>query len=106
MALRVDARRRILWAATGWLANCQQCNPSHRDKTALLAFPLESGALLKRLDSPVKELLGDMTISRAGDLYVSEGSYGAVLRLTPNSPTWERLDAPGEFRSPQTPALS
>jgi hypothetical protein len=106
MALRVDARRRILWAATGWLANCQQCNPSHRDKTALLAFHLDSGALLKRLDSPVKELLGDMTISRAGDLYVSEGSYGAVLRLKPNSPTWERLDAPGEFRSPQTPALS
>src|ERR1039458_4553694 len=106
MALRVDARRRILWAATGWLAHCQQCDAADRDKSALLAFHLDSGALLKRVDSPVKGLLGDMTISRAGDLYVSEGSYGAVLRLKRDSSTLERLDAPGEFRSPQTPALS
>lgn len=106
MALRVDASRRILWAATGWLAHCQQCDAADRDKSALLAFHLDSGALLKRVDSPVKGLLGDMTISRAGDLYVSEGSYGAVLRLKADSSTFERLDAPGEFRSPQTPALS
>ena len=106
MALRVDARRRILWAATGWLAHCQQCDAADRDKSALLAFHLDSGALLKRVDSPVKGLLGDMTISRAGDLFVSEGSYGAVLRLKRDSSTLERLDAPGEFRSPQTPALS
>ena len=106
MALRVDARRRILWAATGWLAHCQQCDAADRDKSALLAFHLDSGALLKRVDSPVKGLLGDMTISRAGDLFVSEGSYGAVLRLKRDSSTLERLDAPGEFSSPQTPALS
>ncbi len=106
MALRVDARRRILWAATGWLAHCQQCDAADRDKSALLAFHLDSGALLKRVDSPVKGLLGDMTISRAGDLFVSEGSYGAVLRLKGDSSTLERLDAPGEFSSPQTPALS
>src|ERR1039458_6071711 len=106
MALRVDARRRILWAATGWLAHCQQCDAADRDKSALLAFQLDSGALLKRVDSPVKGLLGDMTISRAGDLYVSEGSYGAVLRLKAGSSALERLDAPGEFASPQTPALS
>jgi hypothetical protein len=106
MALRVDARRRILWAATGWLAHCQQCDAADRDKSALLAFHLDSGALLKRVDSPVKGLLGDMTISRAGDLYVSEGSYGAVLRLKAGSSALERLDAPGEFGSPQTPALS
>jgi len=106
MALRVDARRRILWAATGWLANCRHCDPADRDKSALLAFQLDSGALLRRIDSPVKGLLGDMTISRAGDLYVSEGSYGAVLRLKANASTVERLDSPGEFDSPQTPALS
>ena len=106
MALRVDAARRILWAAAGWVANCQHCDPADRDKTALLAFHLDSGRLLKRIDSPVKGLLGDMTISRGGDLYVSGSTYGAVLRLKANSSTWERLDAPGEFPSPQTPALS
>lgn len=106
MALRVDASRRILWAATGWLPHCRQCDPAGKDKSALLAFQLDSGTLVKRIDSPVKGLLGDMTISRAGDLYVAEGSYGAVLRLQADAAAMERLDAPGEFPSPQTPALS
>jgi len=106
MALRVDARRRILWAATGWLAHCRLCDTAGKDKSALLAFHLDSGALLKRIDAPVKGLLGDMTIGRAGDLYVSESTYGAVLRLKANASTLERLDTPGEFPSPQTAALS
>jgi sugar lactone lactonase YvrE len=106
MALRVDAARRILWAATGWLAHCRQCDAAGKDKSALLAFDLDSGALRKRIDAPVEGLLGDMTISRAGDLYVSEGTYGAVLRLQANAATLERLDTPGEFASPQTAALS
>jgi hypothetical protein len=106
MALRIDIRRRIIWAATGWVANCQQCYAADRDKSALLAFDLDSGAVVKRLDSPVPGLLGDMTISRAGDVYVSEGSNGAVLRLRAGAPVIERLDVPGEFPSPQTPALS
>jgi hypothetical protein len=106
MALRMDPRRRILWAATGWVANCRHCKAADRDKSALLAFDADSGALLKRVDSPVKGLLGDMTISIEGDLYVSEGLHGAVLRLQATSATLERLDMPGEFPSPQTSALS
>jgi sugar lactone lactonase YvrE len=106
LALRVDSRRRILWAATGWLPQCERCEASDKNKTALLAFDLESGALKQRIESPVPGLLGDMTISRKGEVYVSEGISGAVLRLRPGAEKLERLDVPGEFPSPQTPALS
>ncbi|HTQ58496.1 MAG TPA: hypothetical protein VMI94_28735 [Bryobacteraceae bacterium] len=106
MALRIDSHRRILWAATGWIANCRRCGSAAKDKSALLAFQLDSGTEVRRIDSPIAGLLGDMTISRAGDLYVSEGTYGAVLRLKAGSQKLDRLDSPGEFRSPQTPALS
>jgi hypothetical protein len=106
LALRVDARRRILWAATGWLPHCEHCQEADKDKTALLAFDLDSGALKERIESPVPGLLGDMTISRAGEIYVSEGIHGAVLRIRVGAKKLERLDAPGEFPSPQTPALS
>jgi sugar lactone lactonase YvrE len=106
LALRVDSRRRILWAATGWLPQCERCEASDKDKTALLAFDLDSGALQQRIESPVPGLLGDMTISREGEIYVSEGITGAVLRLRLGAGTLERLDVPGEFPSPQTPALS
>jgi sugar lactone lactonase YvrE len=106
LALRIDSVRRLLWAATGWLPHCAHCNPADEDKSALLAFDLDSGALKQRVESPVKGLLGDMTISRSGDLYVSEGIHGAVLRLRQGAKELERLDRPGEFPSPQTPALS
>jgi hypothetical protein len=106
LALRVDARRRILWAATGWLPHCEHCNKADEDKSALLAYDLDTGALRQRIDSPVKGLLGDMTISRAGEIFVSEGIHGAVLRLRPGANRLERIDMPGEFPSPQTPALS
>jgi len=106
LALRVDAGRRILWAATGWLPHCERCNAADQDKTALLAFDSDSGALKQRIESPVKGLLGDMTISRGGDVFASEGIHGAVLRLRLGSKQLERLDVAGEFPSPQTPALS
>jgi sugar lactone lactonase YvrE len=106
LALRVDPQRRILWAATGWVAHCAQCKKTDVDKTALLAFDLDSGQLKQRIESPVKGLLGDMTISRSGEIYVSEGIHGAVLRLRQGAKELERLDVPGEFPSPQTPALS
>jgi sugar lactone lactonase YvrE len=106
LALRVDSRRRILWATTGWVPHCEHCDAADKDKTALLAFDLDSGALKQRIESPVKGLLGDMTISRSGEIYVSEGIYGAVFRLRQGANKLDRLDTPGEFPSPQTPALS
>jgi len=106
LALATDPHRRLLWAATGWTPVCERCDPGDKDKTALLSFDLDSGALKQRVESPVKGLLGDMTIGRKGDLYVSEGIYGAVLHLAPGSKQFERLDTVGEFPSPQTPALS
>ena len=70
MALRIDQKRRILWAAIAWLPHCQSCKPEDKDKTALVSFHLDNGALLKRYDSPVPGMFGDMTISRKGEIYV------------------------------------
>lgn len=106
LALRVDAERRLLWVATGWVPPCERCDRADEDKSALLALDLDSGAERRRIGSPVRGLLGDMTLGRRGDLYVSEGIHGAVLRLRAGAKALERLDAPGEFASPQTPALS
>jgi hypothetical protein len=105
-ALRADAPRRTLWATTGWMPHCAACKEADKDKTALMAFDLDSGALKQRVESPVPGVLGDMTLTRGGDIYVSEGLHGAVMLLKVDGNQLERLDAAGEFPSPQTPALS
>jgi len=106
LALAVDGRRRLLWATTGYAPHCADCDAADKDKTALLCFDLDSAKLLRRIDSPVPGLLGDMTIGRDGGLYLSEGLHGAVFQFQPKTADWQRLDSPGEFPSPQTPALS
>ena len=89
-AIRVDPARRILWATTGWVPQCESCDNADKDKTAVLAFNLDTGAL-RRHRIPVPGLLGDMTIGRRGDLYISEGLHGAVLHLAPGASALERL---------------
>ncbi len=101
-----DWHRRILWATTVGVPHCETCSKSDQGRTALLAFDLDSGALRKRADSPLKGLLGDMTIGRDGHPYVSDGAAGAVFHFHPDTGEFERLDVAGEFPSPQTPALS
>jgi sugar lactone lactonase YvrE len=106
LALRIDPGRRLLWATTGYVPHGESVKESDKDKTALLAFDLGSGAQKQRIPSPLPGLLGDMTIGRSGDLYISEGIHGAVLRLKAGATALERLDTEGDFPSPQTPALS
>lgn len=106
LALRVDAAHGLLWASTGYVPHGENVKESDKDRTALMAFDLKTGVRKQRIESPVPGLFGDMTISRGGDLYVSEGIHGAVLRLKAGAETMERLDEAGEFPSPQTPALS
>ena len=105
-ALAIDSKRRFLWATIAAVAQCAVCSDTTQDRSALLAFDLDSGAERLRIDSPVNGLLGDMTIAANGDIYVTEGMHGAVLRLPQGAKAFERLDVPGEFVSPQTPALS
>jgi sugar lactone lactonase YvrE len=106
LALRIDPARRLLWASTGYVPHGENVKESDQDKTALLAFDLATGAQKRRIESPLPGLLGDMTIARKGDLYISEGIHGAVLHLPPDGTSLERLDIDGDFPSPQTPALS
>jgi hypothetical protein len=73
---------------------------------ALLAFDLDTGAERRRIECPTAGPLGDMLVSPAGEVFVSEGLHGAVYRLRVDAQRFERLDTDGELLSAQTPALS
>jgi sugar lactone lactonase YvrE len=107
LALAVDAKRRYLWASTAAMPEALGYDAANEGRSALLKYSLDSGALLKRYDLPAdaKHALGDMTVSAAGDVYVSDG-LGAVYWVDHNHDLLETLAGKGIFRSPQTPALS
>jgi sugar lactone lactonase YvrE len=107
LALGVDSKRRILWAATAALPEGIGYRKDDEGRSALLKYSLDTGTLLKRYDlkNDAKHALGDMTVSAAGDVFVSDGE-GAVYWLEHNKNTLDILVPKGVFRSPQTPALS
>jgi hypothetical protein len=107
LALGVDARRRLLWASTASMPEFARYEKAQDGRSALLKISLDTGKILKRYDTPStqKHALGDLTVSRAGDVYVSDG-YGTVYLVDHQRDTLDVLVGPGTFRSPQTPALS
>ena len=107
-ALGIDARRRRLWASIATVAQADGCGegPPAAERTALLALDLRSGRVLQRVEAGLPGVLGDMLVADDGSVYVTESVHGAVLRLRPGATAFDRLDVPGDFVSPQTPALS
>ena len=107
LALGVDPKRRYLWATTVAMPENLRYQPADRGRSALLRFSLQDAALLKRYDLPrdSEHALGDLTLSPAGDVYVSDG-HGPVYWVSHDDDRLRPLIPAGTFRSPQTPALS
>lgn len=110
LAVGVDSKRRILWAATAALPEGLGYRKEDEGRSALLKYSLETGALLKRYDlkksGETKPALGDLTISPTGDVFVSDGQGGPIYRVEHSKDALEILVDKGTFRSPQTPALT
>jgi len=107
-ALGIDRARGRLWVTIATVAQGERCGegPPKAQRTALLALDLRNGRVLQRVDAGLPGVLGDLVVADDGTVVVSESLHGAVLRLAPGARAFERLDAAGEFTSPQQPALS
>lgn len=103
MALKVDSRRRLLWATEVALDGYAAAAKEDWGRSAILQYDLRSGRLLHRIEGPPRAALGDMALAVNGDPIVSDGEHGGVYRISGGAPQIERIDA-GDFVSPQTPA--
>jgi hypothetical protein len=109
LAVAVDAKRRVLWASTAAMAQALGYQAPDAGRSAMLKYDLRTGKLLKRYDlqrvDGQQHVLGDMTVSPAGDVYVGDAT-GAVYTISHSRDELEILVPPGEMVGPQTPALS
>jgi hypothetical protein len=103
MALKVDSKRRVLWATEVAVDGFASAPKADWGRSAILQFDLRSGKLLHRIEGPPKAALGDLALSLNGDALVCDGEHGGVYRVDRSSLAVERIDA-GDFISPQTPA--
>ncbi len=108
MALGLDPKTRVLWATTSGLDRAEGFRAEDDGRSALLKYDLDGGALLARYDAtgPGKHALGDMAVSPAGDVVVSDSAGGGIYRFKEGANALEELVPPGTFLSPQTPAFA
>jgi len=102
MALKVDAKRRVLWATEVALDGFTAVAPADWGRSALLEFDLDHGTLRSRHEGPAHSNPGDMILGSNGDPIVSDGVGGGIYRL--RATQFLRIDH-GDFISPQTIAI-
>ncbi len=103
LALKIDRRRHIVWATEVALDGFKTVPKHDWGRSALLAYDLTSGRVLRRIEPLVASALGDMALLPDGNVIVSDGAQGAVYRTTATGNSLSRVDS-REFISPQTPA--
>ncbi|MES2444247.1 MAG: hypothetical protein V4574_15575 [Pseudomonadota bacterium] len=103
--MAVDAKRRLLWIATGSVA--QTAVPGKR-LTGLIALDLDRLRVVHRIPVPAgrQGTEGDLAIAEDGTVYSSNSATGAIHRCRPGCVRLETLVAPGRFPSPQGLAVA
>lgn len=99
--LAVDAKRRLLWASSRAIIRGGEIDKAHEHDTAVWAFDVDSGKVVKHLTPPEgADALDDLALAPDGTLYVSD-SQGAVLTLPPDGNELQVFVPRGKIRSSQ-----
>jgi hypothetical protein len=106
LGLAIDAERRRLWVATAGLPYGERLPESERDRGALAAFELASGALVESvLLDGAGHLANDLAVARDGAVYASDPAAGALWRRSAPGKV-EQLALSGALVSPGGLALA
>jgi hypothetical protein len=113
MAVSFDAARSLIWVTGSAMPDFSGFPKEDEGKAALLAIDSRSAKVVRRFDleSATPAVLGDMSISSDGTVYVSDSLGGRVFRVagTPNRTGLDKakLEVIAEdLFSPQTPVLA
>jgi sugar lactone lactonase YvrE len=104
VALVADSARRRLWATASALPHGERYAPGDSGRTALLAFDLAGGDLVRRLELPpdgAPHSLGDIALGPDGTLVLSDARSGELWRLRPDGKALELLVPRDVLVSPQ-----
>src|SRR5262249_5863250 len=109
LGMKVDSRRKLLWAVTSAFPQMQDFRKEDDGKSAIVKFHLQTGKLLKKYlvpDDTKKHGLGDLTINSRGEVFATDSLSPAVYVLRPEDEQIELLYSGSPFISPQGLAFS
>ncbi len=110
VGLKVDRRRRLLWAATAVFPDLQGGEPkADAGLTGVMAFDLDEGARVRECwldERPVEHFFNDLALAGNGDVFVSDSATNAIYRLPGGECRLERIIQDPRMSFPNGIALS
>jgi hypothetical protein len=108
MALSSDPTRKLLWFTASAMEGFPNVPQEENGKSSLYAANSRSGAIERRFDLSTGQagVLGDMSISSDGAVYVTDSQGGGVYRVRGNLKTARLEQIATGFLSPQTPVVA
>lgn len=109
LGMKVDAKRRLLWATTTAFPQMVNFNKEEENRSAVLKFDLKTGKLIKRYVLPNKPKghgLGDLTIDSSGNVFTTDSLTPAVYVIRAQKDEIELFLENDGFVSPQGLAFS
>jgi SMP-30/Gluconolactonase/LRE-like region len=109
LGLKVDARRRHLWATTAAHRQMSGFREEEDGLSAVLKFDLRTGKLVKKYalpNQPGRHLLGDLVVTKEGDVFATDSLSPAVYRIARGRDELELFAGGAPFVSPQGLDLS
>jgi sugar lactone lactonase YvrE len=96
LGLKVDAERRLLWAATGVFPDLIPTGEAKPDAgvTALHAYDLNTAMRVRNCgldERPTEHGFNDMALASNGDVYVSNSTVNSIYKLSTNGCKLERI---------------
>ena len=108
LAVSADAKRNLLWMTACAMPGFTGFPKEDDGKATLFAVDGVSGKVVRRFDlaSGGPAVLGDMSITPDGTVYVSDSIGGGVYRVQGDLKSAPLEKIGGDFFSPQTPVLA
>jgi hypothetical protein len=107
LGIAVDSGQRRLWIVSAGLPQAAGLKVGERNKSALLAFDLDTGAWQKTFDAPPGDRSwNDLELAADGSVFVSDPGAKAILRVKPDGGILTLLAGEEHFASPGGLALS
>lgn len=107
--IRVDEKRKILWAATTAFPQMENFQKADDGKSGVFKYDLKTGKLLKKYllsNENAKHALGDLIIAKNGDVYASDSVSPNIYRITSGKDELEFFLTSDNFNSLQGLAFS
>jgi streptogramin lyase len=104
LGLKVDARRKLLWATSTAQAQMRDLKPEEKGISGIFKFDLATGKLIKKYllpNTPQPHALGDLVIGAGGEVYATDSLTPALYRIDPQRDEIEVVHQGTPLVSPQ-----